>query len=75
MFNGLDQLYTSRAGVGKFLKIKFETFLSVFHVHGLVVTIQAARRITGGTCSSFVFFFYCSLLFRYCGFVVFLYTA
>ena len=54
------------------------------YVHGLVVTVQAARRITGGTCSSFllsvlfllcVFFFYCCLLFRYCSFVVFLYTA
>ena len=77
---GLDQLYT----VALAWEIKFETFLSVFHVHGLVVTVQAARRIAGGTCSSFllsvlfllcVFFFYCSLLFRYCSFVVFLYTA
>ena len=78
---GLDQLYTGRAGMGNKIRNLSQC---EFHVHGLVVTVQAARRITGGTCSSFllsvlfllcVFLFYCSLLFRYCSFVVFLYTA
>ena len=48
---GFDQLYTGRAGVGKVFKNKIRN-LSRCVPRGLVVTIQAARRITGGTCSS-----------------------